>query len=101
MVQGSGFEIFSANFFSDRLENFTGEHLQEFGLGGDEVVDLKLPRTSDGEKAGDVFEVSEISPVEAKLSEVRTLAEALEQSLAGKPVFRGQDQASWSGWTGR
>ena len=30
----------------------------------------------------------EISPVEAKLGEVRTLAEVLEQGLARKPVFR-------------
>ena len=70
------------------LENFTGEKLEEFGLCGVEVVDLKLLKTSNGEEAGDVFEAFEISPVEAKLGEVRTLAEVLEQGLAGKPVFR-------------
>ena len=57
--QGSGFEIFSAIFFQI---GFTGEQLQEFGLGGVEVVDLKLPRTSVGEKAGDGFEVSRVQP---------------------------------------
>ena len=81
--------VINAKGDKDPQRNITVEDFQELCLSSGEVVDVKPLKASDRDKAREaIFKASRISPVEPKLPEVHTLAQVLQPSPGGKPLFR-------------